>query len=120
MEERIKIIRKELKLTQDEFAKRIGLVRSTVAKYEIGKREPTNAIILSICKEFSINETWLRSGEGEMWAIQTDDYTKIAASIDKNDSRARQAIIDYWNLSEEDKELFWNFVERFMKKDAGK
>lgn len=66
MEERIKIIRKELGLTQEEFAKRIGLVRSSIAKYEIGKREPTNAIILSICKEFNVREEWLRNGEGEM------------------------------------------------------
>lgn len=67
MEERIKIIRKELGLTQEEFAKRIGLVRSSVAKYEIGRREPTNAIILSICKEFNIREEWLRTGQGEMF-----------------------------------------------------
>lgn len=119
MEERIRIIRKELGLTQEEFAKRIGLARNSVASYEIGRREPTNAIIVSICKEFHINEEWLRTGNGEMYSIQEDDYTKIAVDIDKNDPKARKVIIDYWNLSPKDKELFWNFFEKFVKKDGG-
>ncbi len=119
MKERIRIIRKELGLTQEEFAKRIGLARNSVASYEIGRREPTNAIIVSICKEFHINEEWLRTGNGEMYSIQEDDYTKIAVDIDKNDPKARKVIIDYWNLSPKDKELFWNFFEKFVKKDGG-
>lgn len=119
MEERIRIIRKELGLTQEKFAKRIGLARNSVASYEIGRREPTNAIIVSICKEFHINEEWLRTGNGEMYSIQEDDYTKIAVDIDKNDPKARKVIIDYWNLSPKDKELFWNFFEKFVKKDGG-
>ena len=50
--------------------------------------------------------------------IQTDDYTRITVEIDKNDKKARQAIIKYWHLSEYDKKLFWNFVDRFIKKDG--
>lgn len=64
MKDRIKKIRKHLKLTQEEFGKRIGLARNSIASYETGRREPTNSIIVSICREFGVNEVWLRTGEG--------------------------------------------------------
>lgn len=82
----------------------------------MGKSRISDAVINSICREFNINESWLRTGTGEMYNIQTDNYTNISVDIDKNDPKARQAIIDYWNLSEEDKVLFWKFIDRFVKK----
>lgn len=64
LKDRIKNIRKLKGLTQDEFSKKLGLARNSIASYEIGRREPTNAIIISICREFGVNEIWLRTGEG--------------------------------------------------------
>lgn len=66
MKDRIKQIRKENNLTQEKFAERIGVKRNTIATYETGKSEPMENIIVSICREFSINEEWLRTGQGEM------------------------------------------------------
>lgn len=106
MQFRIKELRTSLGLTQQRFADRLGLKRQTIASYEIGNITPSDSTILLICKEFNISEEWLRTGTGEMYNIQTDDYTNISVDIDKNDPKARQAIIDYWNLSEEDKVLF--------------
>lgn len=80
MNERIKILRKTLHLTQDEFAKRIGSVQNTITGYESGRRTPSNPVVSSICKEFNVNEEWLRTGEGEMFIPQSDDE-KIAAFI---------------------------------------
>lgn len=68
MGERVKALRKALNLTQQEFAERIGLSRNYVAMIEIGQREPSDRTISDICREFSVNEAWLRSGEGEMLA----------------------------------------------------
>lgn len=113
---RIKELRTSLGLTQQRFADRLGLKRQTIASYEIGNITPSDSTILLICKEFNISEEWLRTGTGEIYNIQTDDYTNISVDIDKNDPKARQAIIDYWNLSEEDKVLFWKFIDRFVKK----
>ena len=67
MNNRIKQIRKTLKLTQQKFSSRIGVQRNTIAMYEMGKTVPSEAIILSICREFNVNENWLRTGEGEMF-----------------------------------------------------
>lgn len=120
MKNRIKQIRKENKMTQVEFGKKIGVKGNTITNYETGLRNPTDAVILSICREFNIKEEWLKNGNEPKYAIINDDYTKISVDIDKHDAKARQAIIDYWNLSEPDKELFWNFVEKFLKNDGGK
>ena len=67
MNDRIKQIRKKAGLTQTEFGERIGVKGNTVTGYETGLRSPTNAVIKSICETFSVNETWLRTGEGEMF-----------------------------------------------------
>lgn len=67
MNERLKQLRERLELTQEEFGKRIGSARNTIANYEMGNRAPSNAILLSICREFNANEEWLRTGKGEMF-----------------------------------------------------
>ena len=67
MNERLKQLRDRLELTQEEFGKRIGSARNTIANYETGNRVPSNAILLSICREFNVNETRLRTGNGEMF-----------------------------------------------------
>ena len=65
--ERIKILRKTLKLTQQAFAETLGVSRDTIANVEGGRIEIKDIFILSICREFNVNENWLRTGEGEMF-----------------------------------------------------
>ncbi|MBP3656673.1 MAG: helix-turn-helix transcriptional regulator [Clostridia bacterium] len=65
MQNRIKELRKHLGLNQTEFGARIGVKQTTVAGYENG-RAPLDTVIASICREFSVSELWLRTGEGSM------------------------------------------------------
>lgn len=83
MNERIKKLRMSLGLTQAEFAKRIGVKRNTVATYELGRHTPIDAIATLICREFQVNEEWLRTGEGEMFIEQqaTEDSIEIGNRI---------------------------------------
>lgn len=67
MKERIRQLRKELGLNQTDFGERIGVKQGSVAGYESGARTPIDAVITSICREFDVNEDWLRTGEGEMF-----------------------------------------------------
>ena len=64
---RIKQIRKHFNLNQEDFGKRIGAKQSTVTAYECGNRVPMDVTITSICREFGVNEEWLRTGNGEMF-----------------------------------------------------
>ncbi len=73
MKDRIKLLRKELELTQEKFSERLGIKRNTIAKYETGINEPTNAVISLICREFNVNEQWLRTGEGEMFRVLPEE-----------------------------------------------
>ena len=73
MNERLKKLRKELDMTQQEFADRIGIKRNSLANYETGRNTPIDAIIVSICREFNVNENWLRTGEGEMFVEMSYD-----------------------------------------------
>ena len=73
MKIRLKQIRKALGLTQQKFANSLGVKQNTIAQYEMGRTTPSDAIINSICREFNVNEDWLRNGTGEMFVELTRD-----------------------------------------------
>lgn len=73
MNERIRKIRNALNLTQQEFADKIKVKRNTVATYEMGRSIPSDSAIALICKEFNVNEEWLRNGIGEMFKSRTKE-----------------------------------------------
>ena len=78
--ERIKKLRKAENLTQQAFAEKICVKRNTVATYEMGRSIPADSAISLICREFNVNENWLRTGEGEMF-IKRDREDEIAAAV---------------------------------------
>ncbi len=80
MHNRIKEVRKSAGLTQQEFADRLGIPRSNVGGYETGARAPADAAVKLICREFHINELWLRTGEGKMTAPVNRD-AELAAFL---------------------------------------
>lgn len=112
--ERIKQLRKRLKLTQTEFGEQIGVKGNTITGYEKGIRNPTDAIILSICREFNVDEEWLRTGEGEMFVIQSNEE-EIAAFLgavlaEEGETYKKQLILALANLSDEG----WRGLKEFL------
>ena len=67
MNERLKQLRKELKLNQTEFGKSIGLSHNQIAQIEIGRRNLTIRNANIICKTHNVNREWLFSGKGNMF-----------------------------------------------------
>lgn len=67
MHDRIKLLRKSLGLTQERFGEKIGLKKNSISQIENGVNSLTEQILLSICREFNVNEEWLRNGTGEMF-----------------------------------------------------
>jgi transcriptional regulator with XRE-family HTH domain len=65
--ERIKLVRKTLKMSQVEFAKAIFISNGYIAELESEHRRVNDRIIHLISLTFGVNETWLRTGEGEMF-----------------------------------------------------
>ncbi len=73
MQERIKALRKVLNLTQAKFAEQLKVKPNTISQYESGRNEPIDAVVSLICREFNVNEEWLRTGKGEMFKATPDD-----------------------------------------------
>nr|DAN94909.1 MAG TPA: helix-turn-helix domain protein [Caudoviricetes sp.] len=78
MKERIKELRKTLGLTLESFGDKVGVGKSTISRIENGTNGLTEQMILSICREFNVNEEWLRSGTGEMFKDMTLDEEIIS------------------------------------------
>lgn len=118
MTERLKTVRKALHLTQQDMADRLGLKRNTIATYEIGKAQPSDRTIADICREFNINEAWLRTGEGAMCQPVTRDQaiTDFMAGILKGEPDFHTKLIGVLaRLSEEE----WTMLERRARELAG-
>lgn len=99
--ERIKKLRKTLDLTQQGFCERIGIKRNTIAKYETNRGEPIDAVVSLICREFNVSETWLRTGEGEMF-IQKEPQPLDKLLYD---------LLGGETVTDEDRVLVKNFLE---------
>ena len=78
--ERLKLLRKTLKLYQGDFAKQIGLTQTSLSVIENGRNSLTDRNIKLICSTFNVNERWLRDGEGEMFAAASP-YAKELEQI---------------------------------------
>ncbi len=96
MNERLKLLRRELQLNQTEFGNRLGLKQSAVANYENGTRQPLDTVITSICREFGVSEEWLRTGEGEMFVPRTKNQviTDFMADLVMEDDSFKKRIIE--------------------------
>ena len=95
MIDRIISLRGKLKVNQEEFAKRIGVSRNFISLVETGKRNLSDRTIVDICREFAVNETWLRTGEGEIFMpkSRTDEIAAFVGDILKGTPDFRQKFI---------------------------
>lgn len=121
MKDRLKKLRKELDLTQQAFADKIGMKQNTIAQYEMGRTTPSDAIIFSICREFGVNEKWLRSGEGEMFEELTDQQKILkytALLLKDKDSAVADAIqtliVTYEQLDDTSKAVLEKIAKQYI------
>lgn len=70
LEGRLYAIRKDKKLSQEEFGNRIGISRSAICNYESGIRPVSNQVILAVCREFNVDELWMRNGVGNPYKLK--------------------------------------------------
>lgn len=81
---RLYAIRKELKLSQEEFGSKIGITRSAICNYENGTRPISEQVILAVGREFSVRPEWLRDGSGEVFVPKPegDSFDTLLKSRD--------------------------------------
>lgn len=109
-------------MSQTDFAKQLGTTRDVIGNIEydrLKRPDQKETLYKLICKEFNVNEEWLRTGEGEMFAEVPveDEYFKAVTQISKsNDKLAMQAIIEYWKLDDVSKETLRNYIYKIAEK----
>lgn len=106
MNERIKQLRLQLGLSQEEFGNRLGVGRGAITNIELNKVEPKPLFVSLICREFRVSENWLRTGEGEMFLPidRDEELAQIMAEIHLSDDELIRAIIKgYWQLDDKAK-----------------
>ena len=122
MNERLKKLRKELDMTQQEFAEGIGIKRNTMATYESGRNEPIDAVISLICTKYNVNENWLRTGEGEMFMGMSydDEIAQFVGQVmgEEDDSFKKRLISGLAALDDNGWKVLEDFLDSIqIKKD---
>ena len=107
--ERIKKVRRSLDLTQREFGERISIKQNSVAQIEMG-RNTSDQTIVSICREFNVNETWLRTGEGEPFKKTPDSIAGRLAVEFGLDEFLQSVVSEYLKLNAEQRKTVRDFV----------
>ena len=115
MNTRIKKLRKELDLTQQAFADKLGVKRNTVATYETGKSNPSDAAIALICREFNVNEEWLRTGEGDMFKPESKDALDELIAQYRLPREFRSLIDKYLELTPDQQEAVVQYMRKVMR-----
>lgn len=120
MKDRIKELRKSLKLNQTDFGRSLGVSLSAVQKWESGENDLSDAVILLISQQYGVSETWLRTGEGEMRAAKSREQ-EMAEMVkrlmaDRPDSFRSALITTLLRLDPNGKE--WAVLEDIYKRIA--
>lgn len=113
MNERIKELRKILNLTQSEFAAKLLLSQNFIAQVESGKKNISERTVADICREFNINEGWLRAGTGEMHKPIEDKLSAYVSEItDGDDDFIKDFITVYMELDDTSKAALRKIADR--------
>ena len=118
MKSRIHAVRAQADLTMAEFAKRIGMTTSSISLFESGKATPSDRTVLSICREFGVNEHWLRTGEGEMFE-QTRASVLDRLSTEYDLSREQRSVIEaFLDLDPQERDVILKYVHNVFDRSA--
>lgn len=124
MNERIKHLRIDnLHLSQDAFGKRLGITGAAVSRIEKGERAVTEQMTLAICREFNVNEEWLRNGTGETFNVMSQDEELayiVGQALPQADEYVKNVFIAFGRLSQQFTADDWAIVKKFVDALAGK
>ncbi len=121
--EKVRQIRKFLGFTMEKFGGKLGVTKTAISLIESGKNNLTDANIKSICREFNVNEAWLRTGEGEMFLENDDDFAdQINRIMTGEDDTRKNLFKALLNASDADVIAIRHFIietaRLFEKKNA--
>lgn len=117
---RVRELRKSLQLTLEKFGKPLGVGKTAISKIENGENNLTDQMILAICREYNVDENWLRTGEGEMFEKlnRQQELAQLTATLfkEEEDSFKSRLIMALAQLNEEEWELLEKISNKIVKK----
>lgn len=123
MNERVKELRAALGLSAEKFGAKIGVTRSAISKMELGVCKVSEQSIISICREFNVNEEWLRNGTGEMFYTMSQDEELayiVGRALPTADEKLKETFIALGKLSQQFTADDWQVIRKFVNALAGK
>ena len=123
--ERLSKLIESLGIKKVEFASKIKVDQSYISQLVSGKRTPSDRTLADICREFNVSDTWLRTGEGEMFIQLNEDQELLEVLADlqvDEENPVRDLLIAYWRLNDEQKAAIKQMIKNLIdlqKEKAG-
>lgn len=125
MNTRLHHLRKILKLSQEDFGKRLGVTGASISRLEKGERNITEQMILSICREYNVSEDWLRDGLGDddcPFIKQEDEVAEAVSRLLDESNPFYDLILDimqtFDQLDDKGKQVFCDAAESLAERIA--
>ena len=120
MNERMRNLRKYLGLTMEKFGEQLGVGKTAISNIENGNRNVTEQMCKSICREYNVNEVWLRTGTGEMFVVHKDETAAIISDLlESINNKSYDFILDvlkvYQTLPSANQDVIKNFCQQLIK-----
>ena len=117
MKNRILKIRKDSKLNQEDFGLRLNLTKNYISLIETGNRIPSDRTISDICREFNVNEDWLKNGTGNMYKEKDGSFSELLVELeDSDDDFIKSLITVYMGLDEDSKSALRKIAKGMAEK----
>ncbi len=117
MKNRVLKIRKDSKLNQEDFGLRLNLTKNYISLIETGNRIPSDRTISDICREFNVNEDWLRNGIGDMYKERDGSFSELLVELeDSDDDFIKSLITVYMGLDEDSKSALRKIAKEMAEK----
>lgn len=111
MNERIKLLRKTIGLSQRDFGAKLGVSDPAISKIEKGVNVPSEQTIKSICREFNVNYAWLLEGKGDMFSALPETLLDEVAEEYELDELDKLLVKKYMQLPREKREVIKDYLK---------
>lgn len=112
MKDRIREVREHFGLSMEKFGARIGIGKTSISLLESGKNNPSVQTVTLICREFGVNEKWLRTGYGEMFEQTRENVLDRLASEYSLDKEQVSVIENFLDLSPQERTAFLAYMRK--------
>jgi transcriptional regulator with XRE-family HTH domain len=120
MNERVKFVRESLELSQMKFGISLGVSAGAITRIEKGQNKLTDQMVKAICREFNVNEQWLRFGKGDIFKLTLESSIDRFVAEQGLSENTRIVLNAYLELDEKKRQIFYEFALRIaeMSEDA--